>query len=100
MDWGCFSGTGVGDLPRIKGIMKKEQYKSILIRHAVPSGRRIVGQGFTFQADNDPKHASLLPFLCDQFCVRAWTIIKLANFMEASRRSISVDSISVDIVLH
>lgn len=60
MVWGCFGGERSGDLIQIKGIMKKEQYHSILQRHAIPSGLRILGQNFTFQQDNDPKHSSKL----------------------------------------
>ena len=38
MVWGCFSSAGVGDLVKIEGIMKKEQYKTILENNAIPSG--------------------------------------------------------------
>lgn len=58
MVWGCFSGHGTGELVKIDGIMKKEQYKNILVRHAIPSGLREIGRGFVFQQDNDPKHTS------------------------------------------
>lgn len=60
MVWGCFSSRGTGDLVRVEGIMKKEQYKAILECNAVPSGLRLVGDGFIFQQDNDPKHSSKL----------------------------------------
>jgi transposase len=60
MVWGCFMGTKVGDLYRINGIMNKEQYHQILVHHAIPSGKRLGGQGFVFQQDNDPKHTSLM----------------------------------------
>lgn len=60
MVWGCFSSHGTGDLVRIHGIMKKEQYKTILEKNAVPSGLRLIGNGFIFQQDNDPKHSSKL----------------------------------------
>lgn len=60
MVWGCFGGERSGDLIQIKGIMNKEQYHSILQRHAIPSGLRILGPNFTFQQDNDPKHTSKL----------------------------------------
>jgi len=58
MIWGCFGGTNVGDLVKIDGILKKEQYKQILENHAIPSGLRILGPNFVFQQDNDPKHTS------------------------------------------
>ena len=60
MVWGCFSGSGIGDLVRIDGIMKKEEYKEILETHAIPSGLRLNGPGFIFMQDNDPKHTSKL----------------------------------------
>lgn len=60
MVWGCLAGNKVGDLVRVKGIMDKKMYHNILQRHAFPSGKRIVGRGFVFQQDNDPKHTSKL----------------------------------------
>lgn len=60
MVWGCFGGERTGDLIEVKGIMKKEQYHSILERHAIPSGLRLLGKNFIFQQDNDPKHSSKL----------------------------------------
>lgn len=60
MVWGCFGNNKVGDLFKINGILRKEQYNSILIHHAVPSGLRLIGQNFIFQQDNDPKHTSKL----------------------------------------
>ena len=59
MVWGCFAAHGVGDLHRINGIMVKEMYQQILIRHMRPSARRLFGaENYTFQQDNDPKHTS------------------------------------------
>jgi transposase len=60
MMWGSFLGDRVGDLYRVDGIMKKEEYHSILQRHAIPSGLRLYGEGFVLQQDNDPKHTSKL----------------------------------------
>ena len=36
-------------IKKIEGIMKKEQYHSILQRHAIPSGINSIGHGFIFQ---------------------------------------------------
>lgn len=58
--WGCFSYDGVGELVKIEGIMRKEHYHNILQRSAIPSGVGLIGYGFTFQQDNDPKHTSHL----------------------------------------
>ena len=60
MMWGCLLADRVGDLYQVDGIMKKEDYHSILQRHAVPSGLNLYGEGFVMQQDNDPKHTSLL----------------------------------------
>ena len=60
MFWGCFSHTGVGQLKKIEAIMKKEQYHSILQRHAIPPGINLIGREFIFQQDNDLKHTSRL----------------------------------------
>lgn len=64
MIWGCFGGTSVGELVKIEGIMRKEQYRRILEESAIPSGVQILGQNFVFQQDNDPKHTSKL---CQQY---------------------------------
>ena len=56
---GCFGGK-VGDLYRVKGILKKEGYHSILQSHAIPCGQRLIVANFLLQQDNDPKHSSKL----------------------------------------
>ena len=60
MFWGCFGGLSLGDIHQVQGIMKKEEYHQILVKHAVPSGLRLLGNGWVFQQDNDPKHKSKL----------------------------------------
>lgn len=60
MVWGSFCHDGVGALVKINGILKKEQYHSILQRSAIPSGIGLIGHGFILQQDNDPKHTSKL----------------------------------------
>lgn len=60
MVWGCFSYEGLGELFKIDGIMRKEHYHNILQRVAIPCGIGLIGYGFDFQQDNDPKHTSLL----------------------------------------
>ena len=35
MMWGCFGDEKAGDLIWVKGIIKSEQYHSILLRHAI-----------------------------------------------------------------
>ena len=58
MVWGAIAASGTGDLVKIDGIMDKKVYHNILVRHGVPSGSRLIGPGFIFQEDNDPKHSS------------------------------------------
>ena len=58
MVWGCISANGVGDLVRVDGIMNAAKYKQILIHHAILSGKRLIGNKFIFQHDNDPKHSA------------------------------------------
>ena len=60
MVWGCFGGGSVGDLVKIDGILKKEGYKRILQKNAIPSGKKLIGKEFIFMHDNDPKHSSKL----------------------------------------
>ncbi|KAF2903608.1 hypothetical protein ILUMI_02579 [Ignelater luminosus] len=60
MVWGSFGANKVGDLVRIEGIMRKEQYHQVLSKHAVPCGTKLIGKGFVMQQDNDPKHTSKL----------------------------------------
>lgn len=60
MVWGCFAADKVGDLHKVQGILNQHGYHSILQRHALPSGRRLVGANFVLQQDNDPKHTSKL----------------------------------------
>lgn len=58
--WGCFSFAGTGDLCRIEGIMRKENYLKILQENILPSGLRLIGPNFTFMHDNDPKHTAVV----------------------------------------
>ncbi|CAJ0933412.1 unnamed protein product [Ranitomeya imitator] len=60
MVWGGFADDIVGDLFKIEAILNQHGYHSILQRHAIPSGLRLVGPSFIFQQDNDPKHTSRL----------------------------------------
>ena len=40
---GCFGAGKMGDLYKVKGIFNKEGYHSILQRHAIPCGQRLIG---------------------------------------------------------
>lgn len=57
----CFGNCQTGNLKRVKGILNKEGYHRILIKHAIPSGKRLIKDKlFFFQQDNDPQHTSSL----------------------------------------
>lgn len=60
MVWGGICTNGVTQLKRIEGIMDKTVYHTILVRRALPEGKKLIGKGFIFQEDNDPKHSSNL----------------------------------------
>lgn len=55
---GSFAATGVGSLVRVRGHMTGAMYREIAKTYLVPAGVRLLGRGFTFQQDNDPKHTS------------------------------------------
>lgn len=59
MLWGCFSASGPGNLIKVNGIMKKEQYMEILEENIKQSAEKLdLGQQWIFQQDNDPKHTA------------------------------------------
>ena len=67
MVWGCFGAHKTGPLLRIEGILKKEEYLRILQTEVVPSGTALLGPGFVFQQDNDPKHTAKI---CREYLAR------------------------------
>uniref|UniRef100_A0A8R1E769 DDE_3 domain-containing protein n=1 Tax=Caenorhabditis japonica TaxID=281687 RepID=A0A8R1E769_CAEJA len=68
MMWGCFHATGVGSLIRITGTMESYQYKNIMGKEILPSGRFQIGRRWLFQQDNNPEHSS--HFVKDWFAQR------------------------------
>ena len=59
MVWGCFCAHGVGDLYRVEGILRKEQYLYIVENHFYTSAERLYPDfDCIFQGDNDPKHTA------------------------------------------
>lgn len=38
--------------------MNVEKYRQVLICHAIPSGKCLIGNDFIFQHDNNPKHTA------------------------------------------
>ena len=56
MLWGCFSSSGTGNLVKVQGIMKKEDYIRILDKNVKESAERLqLSNDWKFQQDNDPK---------------------------------------------
>ena len=56
---GCFSSSGTGNLVKVQGIMKKEDYISILEKNVKESAERLqLINDWKFQQDNDPKHTA------------------------------------------
>ena len=60
MVWGGFSYNGVGGFYKIDSKMEKFQYLKIVEYVGMPSALELLGPGFIWQQDNDPKHTSLL----------------------------------------
>ena len=59
MIWGSFSSSGVGSLHKVDGIMKKEDYLTILQTYLKEDARKLgLGCRWTFQHDRDPKHTA------------------------------------------
>ena len=58
MVWGSFSGAGIWSLHRISGIMDQNVYLGVLQNIAIPCARRLNGERFIYQQDNDPKHTA------------------------------------------
>ena len=59
MLWGCFSAAGTGGVVRVEGKLNEAKYRDILNEYLVQSAQDLrLGQRFTFQQDNDPKHTA------------------------------------------
>jgi len=59
MIWGCFSADGTGSITRIHGTMNAIKYLDILKTNLFKSVDTLkLGQNWTFQQDNDPKHTA------------------------------------------
>lgn len=59
MLWACFSASGTGNLVKVDGIMRKEQYIKILQKNIRQSAAKLgLGPHWIFQQDNDPKHTA------------------------------------------
>ena len=59
MWWACFSAEETERQVRIEGKMNGAKYREILDENQLQSAQDLrLGQRFTFQQDNDPKHTA------------------------------------------
>jgi transposase len=59
MLWGCFSANGTGNIIKVDGIMRKEDYIGILEGNIKQSAQKLrLGRKWIYQQDNDPKHTA------------------------------------------
>ena len=78
--YGYISAARVCDLVRIEGTINADKYKQILIYHGIPSGRRIIGNNYVLQHNNDPKHtATIIKIHLQRKAVRKSTPIRMAS---------------------
>lgn len=54
--WSCISVTAVGTLVNIGKITNVKKHNQLLIYHAIPFGKHLIGSKFMCQHDNEPKH--------------------------------------------
>ena len=54
----AFADWKFGNLTQVKSKINLTGYHSILQHHVIPSGMRLVGQGFVLMQDNAPTHSS------------------------------------------
>ncbi|KAG2459935.1 TCB1 transposase, partial [Polypterus senegalus] len=86
MLWGCFSATGTGRLVRIKGKMTAAMYRDTLDENLLQSALDLrLGQRFSFQKDNDPKHTAKIS--------KEWLQDNSVNFLEWPSQSPDVNPI-------
>jgi hypothetical protein len=59
MLWGCFSEGGTGRLVKIEAKMNRAKYREIFDENLLQTSQDLrLGQKFTFQQDNNPKHTA------------------------------------------
>ena len=57
MVWGCFGAGKVGDLYKVKGILNKEGYHSILQCYVILCGQHLIGANRTMTQSTPPNYA-------------------------------------------
>ena len=104
MIWSCISSKGTGRLYIVQGMMKQDQYKTVLQTRLIPQVREWFpdGETFTFMHDGAPCHMakSITAFLKDQKIeVLKWPgnspgMNPIENLWELVKRRVSADIIT------
>ena len=83
---GCFSAAGTGRLVTIKAKMSGAKHREILDEILLQSSLDLrLGQRFTFQLDNDPKHTAKT--------TQKWLLDKSLNVLEWPSQSLVLNPI-------
>ena len=53
-----FSSAGVGELHRINAIMNASDFQNILLKHMIPSAKKLIGRNYIMKMVNDPKQTA------------------------------------------
>ena len=86
MLWGCFSAAGTGRLVRIQGKINRAKYREIIDENLLQITQDLrLGQRFTFQQDNNPKHTAKT--------MQEWLWDKSLNVLEWPSQSLDLNSI-------
>ena len=80
MVWACMAANGTGSLVFIDDVtadkssrMNSEVFRAILSAHIQPNASELIGQRFTVQMDNDPKHTAKAT---KEFKAKKWNVMQ------------------------
>ena len=85
MVWGAFSAKGPGPISQVVGIMNAQKYIEILENNLEKYLHENMAANYTFQQDNDPKHAAK--------ATKAWFEQKKIKVMEWPAQSADLNPI-------
>uniref|UniRef100_A0AAZ3RSQ3 Tc1-like transposase DDE domain-containing protein n=1 Tax=Oncorhynchus tshawytscha TaxID=74940 RepID=A0AAZ3RSQ3_ONCTS len=84
--WGFFSAAGTWRLVRIEGKMNRAKYREILDENLLQNAQDLrMGQRFTLQQDNNPKHTAKT--------MQEWLQDKSLNVLEWLSQSLNLNPI-------